>query len=229
MLQDIFNPSKGIDTPEISYGFGENMDTIRLGSRVIHVNNNYSLRHYSKFENGCTLHKKDKAGVMNGDVGKVVAIGRGEDFEEIGIAPKSYDGRPVEDNVQYFNMDYAIVVVKYRDSEDMEDYYVVYRAPIDLYATLGNKIICKVPGKLKDIQLAYALSIHKLQGSEAKLIIFTCSTGLRLGDFLNRNLVYTAVSRAKRGLYVVGSISTVEKAREFSATNMRHSAMEEFI
>lgn len=229
MLQDIFNPSKGINTPEISFGFGENMTTLRLGSRVIHVNNNYGLRHYSSIKPGNTLVLKDKAGVMNGDVGTIVAIGRGEDFSEIGSAEKVYNNRPVDDNSPYFNMDFAIVVVKYKDSEDMEDYYVVYRAPIDLYASLGNKIVCRVPGKLGEIQLAYALSIHKLQGSEAKLIIFTCGNGLKLGDFLNRNLVYTAVSRAKRGLYVVGNMGIIEKAREFSAIKLRRSAMEEFV
>jgi exodeoxyribonuclease V alpha subunit len=62
-----------------------------------------------------------------------------------------------------------------------------------------------------DVSLSYACSVHKTQGSEYKKVILTIEDG-RAAFFLNKKILYTAVTRAKEELYIVGSKSLFLKA-----------------
>lgn len=55
---------------------------------------------------------------------------------------------------------------------------------------------------LRDTQLAYALTVHKSQGSEFRNVIFGCVK--RDMHMLSRQLIYTAITRAKRACCVAG-------------------------
>ncbi len=55
---------------------------------------------------------------------------------------------------------------------------------------------------LRDTQLAYALTVHKSQGSEFRNVIFGCVK--RDGHMLSKQLIYTAVTRAKKACCVAG-------------------------
>jgi exodeoxyribonuclease V alpha subunit len=59
------------------------------------------------------------------------------------------------------------------------------------------------PGELDELSLAYATTVHKSQGSEYPAVIVPIHTQHFM--LLQRNLVYTALTRAKRLLVVVGS------------------------
>lgn len=64
--------------------------------------------------------------------------------------------------------------------------------------------------ELHDLQLAYAVTVHKSQGSEYPVVIF-----LVLNQFfpmLQRNLLYTGVTRGRRQVYLVGEESAVTTA-----------------
>jgi len=59
------------------------------------------------------------------------------------------------------------------------------------------------PNKLlDDLDLAYAMTIHKSQGSEYPAVIIPLLSGPRL--LYNRNLLYTAVTRARKCVVLVG-------------------------
>ena len=64
------------------------------------------------------------------------------------------------------------------------------------------------PKDLDDLRLAYAITVHKSQGSDWKNVIYCCFTKIgkdgREQNMNNKNLVYTAVTRAKTNLVVVG-------------------------
>lgn len=60
---------------------------------------------------------------------------------------------------------------------------------------------------LEEIELAYAITIHKSQGSEYPAIILPLLAGPRM--LLNRNLLYTGVTRAKNCVTILGSRDTV--------------------
>lgn len=65
---------------------------------------------------------------------------------------------------------------------------------------------------LADVDLAYASSVHKMQGSETDTVILVISASH--SPLLARNLVYTAITRAIKHVIVVGDISAFEKAIE---------------
>ncbi len=54
--------------------------------------------------------------------------------------------------------------------------------------------------------LGYALTIHKFQGSESPFICLYLPPDKGSSSFISRNLVYTAISRAKRALWVIGNL-----------------------
>lgn len=65
---------------------------------------------------------------------------------------------------------------------------------------------------LEELELAYAITIHKSQGSEYPAIVLPVLTGPRL--LFNRNLLYTAITRAKQCVTLVGSKEMIEKMIE---------------
>ena len=60
------------------------------------------------------------------------------------------------------------------------------------------------------IMPAYAITVHKSQGSEYGVVIIPFVP--RYGGMLQRNLLYTAVTRAKRKVMIVGTTSAIERA-----------------
>ena len=78
---------------------------------------------------------------------------------------------------------------------------------------------------LDDLELAYAVTVHKSQGSEYDAVILTLYMGL--DNLYYRNLLYTAVTRAKKLLVILGTAKRVgfmimhnDKNRRFTA--LRH-------
>jgi exodeoxyribonuclease V alpha subunit len=66
----------------------------------------------------------------------------------------------------------------------------------------GERLVEYEPGELDELQLAYALTIHKSQGSEFPCVILPVSTQHYV--LLERSLIYTAVTRAKKLVILVG-------------------------
>ena len=62
---------------------------------------------------------------------------------------------------------------------------------------------------LSELELAYAITIHKSQGSEYRAVILPLLSGPRM--LMNRNLLYTAITRAKQMVCILGSPQTVDE------------------
>ncbi|WP_436409992.1 SF1B family DNA helicase RecD2 [Lacticaseibacillus pantheris] len=73
--------------------------------------------------------------------------------------------------------------------------------------------------ELKSITLAYATSIHKAQGSEFDMVILPLTMASR--RMLKRNLVYTAITRAKKFLIMIGELEAFDVAVKTMADNRR--------
>lgn len=72
-----------------------------------------------------------------------------------------------------------------------------------------------IPELLPKFALAYAITIHKSQGSEYKsvnIVIPNIGDSDHLASLLNKNLIYTAITRAEKSLTIFASISTVLEA-----------------
>lgn len=78
---------------------------------------------------------------------------------------------------------------------------------------------------LEELELAYAITVHKSQGSEYDAIVFPLfHTSPRL---LTRNLFYTAVTRAKRLVVLVGNEELIREMVENTHTETRFSGLSE--
>ncbi len=80
------------------------------------------------------------------------------------------------------------------------------------------------PYKLLDeLELAYAITIHKSQGSEYPAVVIPLLTGPAL--LMNRNLLYTAVTRAKKCVTLVGDERTFEAMLHNASQQKRYSGL----
>lgn len=80
------------------------------------------------------------------------------------------------------------------------------------------------PYKLLDeLELAYAVTIHKSQGSEYPAVVIPLLSGPRM--LMNRNLLYTAVTRAKKCVTIVGNDITFNQMIENNSQLKRYSGL----
>lgn len=80
------------------------------------------------------------------------------------------------------------------------------------------------PYKLLDeLELAYAVTIHKSQGSEYPAVVIPLLLGPRM--LMNRNLLYTAVTRAKKCVTIVGNDTTFNQMIENNSQLKRYSGL----
>ncbi len=80
---------------------------------------------------------------------------------------------------------------------------------------------------LSEIELAYAITIHKSQGSEYPAVILPLISGPRV--LLNRNLLYTGVTRAKKCVVIMGSRETVNGMIQNTDEQKRYTGLKERI
>ena len=78
--------------------------------------------------------------------------------------------------------------------------------------------------QLDELELAYAVTIHKSQGSEYPAVIIPILSGPRM--LMNRNLLYTAVTRARKCVTVVGSEETFHEMINNEKQQRRYSSLD---
>ena len=78
-------------------------------------------------------------------------------------------------------------------------------------------------GELDEIALAYAITIHKSQGSEFPAVVIPLSTQQFM--LLQRNLVYTGVTRARKLVVLIGQTKALSMAVKNNKTERRFSGL----
>jgi len=131
----------------------DDLNTFKLGDRVIHIRNNYNLN------------------VMNGEVGEITKI------------------------------DYDCVTVEY-----------------------GEKEVYYTEETLEELRLAYAITVHKSQGSEFPVVINTVNTHDE--HILTANLLYTAITRAKEMVVLIGEKTHIQATTKKVALHKKSSLSE---
>ena len=76
---------------------------------------------------------------------------------------------------------------------------------------------------LEELELAYAVTIHKSQGSEYPAVVIPLLTGPRM--LMNRNLLYTAVTRARSCVTLVGNPETFAQMIDNASEQTRYSGL----
>ncbi len=124
-------------------------------------------------------------------------------------------GIAVSSGVGIFNGDIGIV-------REINDYAELLIVEFD-----EGKFVEYTFKQLDELELAYAITIHKSQGSEYPAVILPLLSGPRL--LMSRNLLYTAVTRARKCVTVVGSERTFYEMIHNSVELKRYTSLAERI
>ena len=89
----------------------------------------------------------------------------------------------------------------------------------DLIISFENAVVYYAVEEIRQIKHAFALSTHKMQGSQNKIIIFCCPSSHIY--MLSNNIVYTAISRAEEKVYQFSDVKTMNIAMNKSDSNKR--------
>ena len=88
-----------------------------------------------------------------------------------------------------------------------------------------DEYVCYSESEYDELQLAYAMSVHKSQGSEYSQIVLALMPGHYI--MLQRNLLYTAVTRAREKVVLVGTRAALYTAVSNDRTKRRYSLLKE--
>ncbi|MFI3228640.1 MAG: ATP-dependent RecD-like DNA helicase [Bacillota bacterium] len=90
-----------------------------------------------------------------------------------------------------------------------------------------NKIVRYKKDKHEELNLAYAISVHKSQGSEFKVVLLVLAKSYR--GLLTRNLLYTAVTRAKEAVVIVGNPNTILSMVHNNVSAKRYTLLKDLL
>ncbi len=124
-------------------------------------------------------------------------------------------GIAVDKGMGIFNGDMGIITQINRVAETVEVLFDDYRTVTYAFA------------QLEELELAYAVTIHKSQGSEYPAVVIPLLSGPRM--LMNRNLLYTAVTRARACVTLVGSDRTFDMMIQNTSEQTRFSGLLERI
>lgn len=124
-------------------------------------------------------------------------------------------GIPIDKGSGIFNGDIGIILSIDDYSREVVIEYDEHRRVTYQYA------------QLDEVELAYAVTIHKSQGSEYPAVIMPLLSGPRM--LFNRNLLYTGVTRAKNCVTILGSRETLREMVANNYQNRRFTGLSERI
>ncbi len=93
----------------------------------------------------------------------------------------------------------------------------------ELLVKYEDQLITYDRDTVKNITLAYAMTVHKSQGSEYEMVI-TCLSDEH-SVMLKRNILYTAITRAKKKVCIIGSKNAIDAAILNNTTEERHTML----
>ena len=156
--------------------------------------------------------EKEHSGVIFREGDKVMQIKNNYQLEwEI----KNRYGLPIDQGTGIFNGDMGII-------KEMNLYAETMTVEFDDARQVEYSF-----KQLEELELAYAITIHKSQGSEYPAVVMPIWPGPRM--LMNRNLLYTAVTRARRCVTMVGSDDTFYQMVENVNEQTRYSGLKERI
>lgn len=128
---------------------------------------------------------------------------------------RSRYGLAIDKGLGVFNGDVGII-------QEINDYSSTMSVLYD-----ENRLV-QYPFKgLDELELAYAITIHKSQGSEYPAVVMPLLPGPRM--LMNRNLLYTAVTRARKCITIVGDENVFYQMVDNTTQQRRYSGLQERI
>ena len=134
---------------------------------------------------------------------------------QTGWEKRGYHGVVLEEGMGVFNGDMGIIRTINTYAENLEVEFE------------DGKFVTYPFKQLEELELAYAVTIHKSQGSEYPAVVMPLLTGPRM--LMNRNLLYTGVTRAKKCVCIVGMEQAVLDMIKNENEQKRYSSLDERI
>ena len=145
----------------------------------------------------------------------------------------------VGDKIMQTSNNYEMEFVKYEENGTMQSGTGVFNGDIgyitriepethEVTVTFDDGKICKyAQSDLFQITLAYAITIHKSQGSEFDCVVIPLVPGAPI--IITRNLLYTAITRAKKAVVLVGSKQMLARMIYNNYTAKRYTMLKNFL
>ena len=142
------------------------------------------------------------------------------------------------DKVMQTKNDYEILWKRQTDDEHTESGTGIFNGDIGIIKSVnsilktavidfeGRTAVYSLP-MLDNLELAYAVTVHKSQGSEFEVVILTAFGGY--DKLYYRNLLYTAVTRARKMLIIVGSSKRVDYMIANDRRNLRYTVLKDLL
>lgn len=124
-------------------------------------------------------------------------------------------GIPIDKGMGIFNGDMGII-------REINEYASTLVVEFD-----EHRRVTYAFNQLEELEPAYAVTIHKSQGSEYPAVVMPLLSGPRM--LFNRNLLYTAVTRAKNCVTILGSSAMLNTMIQNESENKRYTALEDRI
>jgi exodeoxyribonuclease V alpha subunit len=125
------------------------------------------------------------------------------------------NGKLLDEGLGIYNGDEGIITFIDDDNEYIE---VLFD---------GERVVHYDFTQLDELELSYAVTIHKSQGSEYRAVIIPVHSGSPM--LLTRNLIYTAVTRAKELVVLIGVPETLKRMVDNNRETSRYTALAERI
>jgi len=145
----------------------------------------------------------------------------------------------VGDKVMQIINNYDMEYIKYEDNGMTQNGKGVFNGDIGYIKRIDSEThevtiefddgkICKYPKtELNQITLAYAITIHKSQGSEFDCVVIPLVPGAPI--IITRNLLYTAITRAKKTVVLIGSKQMLARMIHNNYTAKRYTMLKDFL
>lgn len=145
------------------------------------------------------------------------------------LNPKSPQKPEFKNSVQTFRLGDKVMQTKNNYQKHVfngDIGFIVQMEPEKASVKFGDDLIVDYEkSELIELQLAYAMSVHKSQGSEYPIIILPLVESHFI--MLQRNLLYTAVTRAEQRVILLGSKAALNTAVENDRTRRRYTLLAE--
>lgn len=224
---------------------GAELEPFYQNDRVIYVNqNSYGICRYTLI-NG-DLHQVPTFGCVNGEMGKLIGIipcsqikvvpysggavaGKGfysgVSEEELKSILERFEGRKddLRHDDTFAQKDYYFVAVQVYDTDLRQNIIVLLRAK----GRYQEGTLVLSGEDLNNLELAYALTCHKMQGSQSKVVVAVFEQGS--SSFVNRNMINTIITRSQGVVCCIGSIkgpnSALNKGRKNVSVTVRNDML----
>lgn len=147
--------------------------------------------------------------------------------------PKQRDKKEIAINDVTFRVNDKVIQLSNMPDENVFNGDIGYIVEIktgskkEVYIDFDGNVVKYTPANFQKFKHAYAISIHKSQGSEFDYIVIPIVNGY--GKMLYRKLIYTAVTRCRRKLCLVGEIGALEKAINNNDLILRKTTLKEML